>query len=470
MAPSEIANSGLPPIYAAIHQSLRQWHSQTMADSLHQLCLLRQFPSGDSTIQVARQLLLDALDELQITQPEHAQLLRWHFIEDLSMLAVAPRLHISEATANRWQRDALRSLSDVVEARERTARLAFQARFVMRLEAPSYERLFGIDESVGKLSSLLVTPTAPWLLLLEGMGGLGKTALADTLMRHAITHSPFVDFAWISARQQRFVLGGALKPLKEPMSTPDALIEALARQLLTPISLPFNINEALTRLQNRLQSQPHLIVIDNLETLDDVEELLPSLRRMVNPTKFLLTSRSAVHSEQSVYHFPVAQLSLPAALALIRHEAQALNLPTLAQSSVDELRPIYEMVGGNPLALRLVVGQTRIYPLPTVLEDLRNARGAPIEALYTHLYQYAWQHLDDTARRVLLSMALVIETGADLPMLVSMTSMEPALLRDALAQLVTFNLVNRLGDLATSRYTIHSLTRAFLHNQVARWM
>ena len=54
-------------------------------------------------------------------------------------------------------------------------------------------------------------------------------------------------------------------------------------------------------------------------------------------------------------------------------------------------------------------------------------------------------------------------------MLQAMCELPTAELRTALETLVSFNLVEVRGDLHERRYTIHSLTRAFLHEQVLRW-
>jgi len=126
-------------------------------------------------------------------------------------------------------------------------------------------------------------------------------------------------------------------------------------------------------------------------------------------------------------------------------------------------------VGGNPLALRLVVGQTHIHALGDILDDLRQSSSRRSEALYTYLYRQAWEHLDADAREALLLMPLVAEQGGDLAYLAALSGRAPGKLRSVLETLVTLNLVDRRGSLQESYYTIHSLTRTFLHEQVLRW-
>jgi hypothetical protein len=135
------------------------------------------------------------------------------------------------------------------------------------------------------------------------------------------------------------------------------------------------------------------------------------------------------------------------------------------------LRPLYAAVGGNPLALLLAAGQLRQRDdLRALLADLQAAHGAPVENLYTFLYWRAWQNLDERARRVLLAMSLVKVQGDHLDFIAATSALPAAAVSDALQQLIVFNLVYPLGDLRSRRYAIHSLTRSFLHEQVARWM
>jgi len=121
------------------------------------------------------------------------------------------------------------------------------------------------------------------------------------------------------------------------------------------------------------------------------------------------------------------------------------------------------------LALKLLTSQLRIHPLAVVLNDLMGARSRSVEALYTYIYQQAWALLDASAQDLLLAMPLVSEQGGKLALLETITELSTAELRAALDTLVTMNLVDVRGDLHERRYTIHSLTRAFLHEQVLRW-
>ncbi len=100
----------------------------------------------------------------------------------------------------------------------------------------------------------------------------------------------------------------------------------------------------------------------------------------------MLTSRKALFDEPAVRNVVVPELSLVHALRLVRLEAGQRHLRDVAEASDDELQPIYDTVGGNPLALKLVVGQLYLLPLAHVLEDMTEARGKRVDELYRFIY------------------------------------------------------------------------------------
>jgi hypothetical protein len=280
--------------------------------------------------------------------------------------------------------------------------------------------------------------------------------------------SIFTDFAWVSAQQQQFRVDRGAVDLDRPALTADALIEALAAQLLAGQGAPVNVDRALAALEPLLRTSPHLVVIDNLETVADVEALLPMLARLCGPTKFLLTSRNLV-PHLGIARYPVSELSQADALALVRHEAALRGLTHVAAASDDDLAPIYAAVGGNPLALRLVTGQLHLLSLPELLLSLREARGRRIEEMYSYVYWQAWHALSPAAQDTLLLMPVFSYTGGDLASITELSDIPDGELVDALALLVKLSLVNVAGDLRTRRYSIHRLTETFLLKEVLKW-
>jgi len=461
-----------------IHKAFGHWHHPDSAGApLDDLYLYqRTRVTRESVRHATNQLLLDGLEKLAASRPDAAKILRMRFLQERSAQFISNRLNIAEGTVWKKQREGLDHLTEIMREEEVAARASQQTHWLDRLETATYEQLYGVGNHLDTLTEQIRANDAPWIISIEGIGGIGKTALTDRLLRHLIGlgvfgWDTFADVGWVTARQTVLNAGGGLRTVQPAALTRDALVESLLRQLMPdqPLPLSHTFEQMLAILKTRLKERPHVIVVDNLETLRDVEELLDTLRALVNPSKFVLTTRKSLAGAVQVFPFRVPQLSQADALELVRREAKRRNLPELAAADDAELRPIYATVGGNPLALRLVVGQTHLHALAVVLADLKAARGSQVEALYTYVYRRAWDNLNPSAQRVLLMMPLISERGADEDYLQGTCGLPPGELRDALDHLVTLNLVDRLGDLHHSRYTIHSLTRSFLHNQVLKW-
>ncbi|MCP4289823.1 MAG: hypothetical protein GY792_36290 [Gammaproteobacteria bacterium] len=469
-----VDQASLTRLQSDIHQALKQWHKAGSDDSpLAGLLLFQQarHDGSGSIRQTTNQLLLAGLKQLETESEAGARLLRMRFLDEMTVVAVANQLNVAEITVHRNQKAALNHLARIIGTQEEQRRTAQRSRLAQRLEPPSYDELIGVEPHLKQLLKRLVAPEPPWLISIEGLGGLGKTSLADAICRRLIEHDQVDDLGWVSARQRVLNLGGAIQPVAAPALTAEDLIEKLLAQLLPEVwrSGPLQPGEAQAALQTHLSRQRPLIVIDNLETVTDVESLLPTLRQVANPAKVLLTSRESLHYEPGLFHFQLPDLSRSAALHLIRHEAALHNLPYLAQADDTELEPIYETAGGNPLALRLVVGQTHVQPLAAVLGDLTAARGRQVETLYRFIYRQAWGHLAERERQVLLAMPLVPVQGGSLGFLTGLVELERGQVVTALNTLVKLNLINAVGGLTERRYTIHNLTRTFLQKQVARW-
>ena len=73
--------------------------------------------------------------------------------------------------------------------------------------------------------------------------------------------------------------------------------------------------------------------------------------------------------------FPVRPLSPEDSRALVASELRRRGRPGALPAA--QMAALYEVVGGTPLAPKLVAAQMAHWPLPALLENLRRARHAP---------------------------------------------------------------------------------------------
>lgn len=460
----------LVKLQADIHTALKNWYDdQVETSSLEYLQLFRRAKARDdgNAREMANKILLDALETMALEHQLETDLLRRRFLDGLTMHTVANQFNLGESTAFRKQKEALRQLALILREWEKRARSDYQAGLEKRLNLPPEAPLFGVSETLNSLQQVLASPEPRWIFSVEGLGGIGKTTLAAALLRRPELTSRFYEVAWVSARQQEFLPGLGLVEKSSPALTEEGLIDALLEQLDGTIPLVKPPQEKRLLLAQRLKQNPHLIVIDNLETVVDHLTLLPTLYDLANPSKFLLTSRHSLRTHASVYCHNVDELSREDALNLIRHEARMRGISLLANAPRADLERIFQVVGGNPLALKLVVGQVSVLPLTQVLANLKEARGKTVDEMYTFIYWQAWKMLDIAAQQTLLLMPLA--HGGTLAQLQAMTRLDIDSLVEALHQLARLSLVQVGGNLEERRYVIHRLTETFLLKEALKW-
>jgi hypothetical protein len=287
---------------------------------------------------------------------------------------------------------------------------------------------------------------------------LGKTALADWTARQIIQTTRFNDVAWITAKQTYLSAMGRLEVETDvPAMTIPFLLEKLAEQFELALN---NITYLQRQKEVRayLRDQPNLVVIDNLETIADYKALLPTLREWQAPSKFLLTSRRRLLDYPDVYSISLRELSEDAALLLIRQVAEHAGFGELASAEPEILRKIFQAVGGNPLALKLLVGQLRFYSLPQVLDRFSNNLKDDENGIFDYIYRENWESISDEEKETLLALTQAGESGFNFEQLAARVSLSPSKLVECLENLILLSLVDRTGTLMERCYRLHRLT------------
>jgi DNA polymerase III delta prime subunit len=471
----------LKAAYPLVLRALQGWRKDIDDAPLADLLLYEQARHQLGFHADARALTAHVLEEglrrLATVDADAVHLLRQRFQQDLSRQQLAIQYHRSLPHFDRMQRDAILKLVEAIDDAEREARATVlyarasrSADLRLRLDlAAGNDRLFGVDTYSSALVEWLERPGPPHFLLLEGLGGIGKTALTAAVLRQILDGNIFDDIAWVTARQRRFLFSGEILPIYNTATDVANVIIALAEQVLPAEErpLPFTMETVLPRLRTRLQSQRTLLVVDNLETVTEIESLLSVLRSLADPAKLLLTSRVYPRTDATLYRLVLPELERTYADQMVRYLAEIAGIGALVAAGEKFLSEIYSTIGGNPLALRLLVGQCRHHSPETVLHSLRQMQGDAEEQLYTFIYQHAWDALDEPARELLLALALIPPEGADQTYIIASSGLRKRTVHDGLARLVNLNLVeHRLNQARQSRYAIHSLTRTFLHTQI----
>lgn len=223
-----------------------------------------------------------------------------------------------------------------------------------RSSLPRQPLFFGREEELKSIAEALAPESRTWGVLIDGPGGIGKTALA-VRAGHLAPAEHFDRKIFVSAKIREMTLAGEQR--LEDFMLPNfvALLTELAHELGDKDIARLPENERANTVRRSLADQRALIIIDNVETFQEPEQtrLGQFLERLPTGCKAIVTSRR--RRDVAARILRLDRLAQKDAMDLLDALSET-NARLKAASSADRQR-LYEVTGGNPLILRWTVGQ-----------------------------------------------------------------------------------------------------------------
>lgn len=204
------------------------------------------------------------------------------------------------------------------------------------------------------IKSALSPDSRTWGALIDGPGGIGKTALAIKAA-HDAPAELFERKIFITAKVRELTAEGEAKLTDFTRPTYLAMLDELGKELGADGLEKLAPDDRPNELRLALAGKKALIIFDNLETLpeDERTRLFQFLSRLPEGNKAIVTSRRRADVDARIVRLD--RLARDDAMQLIAE--LAAKYPRLARASQKEREDLYEITQGNPLFIRWIAGQ-----------------------------------------------------------------------------------------------------------------
>ncbi len=329
---------------------------------------------------------------------------------------------------------------------------------------PHQPYFFGRAKELEIIASALSPDSRTWGALIDGPGGIGKTALAIKAA-HDAPAELFERKIFITAKVRELNPEGEAKLTDFTRPTYLAMLDELGKELGADGLEKLAPDERPNELRLALAGKKALIIFDNLETLPEEERtrLFQFLSRLPEGNKAIVTSRRRTDVDARIMRLD--RLARDEALQLIAE--LAAKYPRLARATQKEREELYEITQGNPLFIRWIAGQLgregsqcRTIADACAFIDKTPKGNDPLEYIFGDLLETF------TAGETKVLAALTHFTQpAKLKWIADMTSLPERAAETALEDLTDRSILT--SDLPAQTYFLPPLTAKFIRNKRA---
>ncbi|MBI3821638.1 MAG: TIR domain-containing protein, partial [Planctomycetes bacterium] len=339
-------------------------------------------------------------------------------------------------------------------------RIAPPPRTTIPHNLPRIGSFFGRDKELKIIADALAPRTRTWGVLIDGPGGIGKTALA-VRAAELVPAGQFDRIFFLSSKERKMTGDGERKLSDFLVPGYLDMLTELARLLKKPELSKLAGPERAKEVIDALAPARALLILDNLESLprDQQDQVFEFVGQLPPGCKAIVTSRRRTDVDARIIR--LAQLEKPAALELLAELAQ--DRPLLAKASDAERVQLYEQTGGNPLHIRWVAGQLgkgKHRTIAAALDFLRNAPpdNDPLEFTFGDLLDT----FSENETKVLAALAHFTQMMA-VKFIAELAGVRPIAPQTALGDLAGRSLV--IPDEQEEHFVLAPLVAAFLRKK-----
>lgn len=334
---------------------------------------------------------------------------------------------------------------------------------VLPRQLPCAPRHFvGRTDALRELAGIIARRTGTYggttVLVLDGVAGIGKTALAIRWAHEVAEHFP--------DGQLHLNLRG-FDPTNSPVTPGEAIRGFLSAFQVAPDAIPADFDAQAALYRSLLSDKRILLVLDNARDAEQVRPLLPGSATCLT----VVTSRTRLTGLAAVEGAHL--LPLPLLSDCEAHELLTSHIGLeQAAAQTAAVRELIYRCAGLPLALSIVGARSAAqpsFPLAAIADELRDTNtlmnalnsGDAIADVRT-VFSWSYRYLSPDAARTFRLLSTHPGPDISTPAAASMLGIPADEARQALSELTQANL---LDEHAPGRFAFHALLRAYAAEQ-----
>jgi len=330
--------------------------------------------------------------------------------------------------------------------------------------------VIGIDSLAESTKKDLLKPV--YALSIEGHGGIGKTSLAVLVAIRLGEMGIFEGVYFVGVRQGFLDKDGERRLIEDQIERADEALLQLATQMGLVMAPNLTTDEKLGLIAEYYQYKRILVILDNLETDEDVSEftrIINTLAQIDSSSRIIITSRKSLERiNPRIAQIQPQELNPnDIRLALNGYSCHI----TLEQSHI-----LHSKIGGNPLAILLFSPLIKSFGIDELLQQLEQTKSQwqpddedfiRHQRLFNYLYERILSLLDGQIRFIFyqLGIAFEMDFGATLDEIKAVFEEDysPAQLKKALNTLQDVYLLR--FDQLKHEYTMHRITSHYIRKE-----